>query len=164
MTRIGLSATISPLKEVARYLVGYEEKDKERPCTVVDVQFIKELDLKVLSPVPDLIDLSHEAMHDALYNLIDKLIQDHKTTLIFTNTRSATERVVDHLKERFPKNYTETGETSEASPGNKGIGAHHGSLSKSSRLKIENALREGRNALPRTWVSTVKIPEAKIIP
>lgn len=132
MTRVGLSATISPLTEIAKYLVGYEEKDKERPCIIVDVQFIKQLDLKVLSPVPNLIDLSHEAMYDALYFLIDKLIQEHKTTLIFTNTRSATERVVDHLKERFPKNYSEN------------IGAHHGSLSKESRLKIENSLRAGK--------------------
>ena len=57
-------------------------------------------------------------MHNALYNLLDKLIQEHKTTLIFTNTRAATERVVHHLKERFPQKYTEN------------IGAHHASLSK----------------------------------
>ncbi len=131
MTRIGLSATIAPLEKVAHYLVG-NEGDIPRNCKIVDVQFIKKTDLKVLSPVPDLIDVEHGTMHRAMYELIDKLIQDHKTTLIFTNTRSATERVVHHLKEKFPKNYTEN------------IGAHHGSLSKQHRLRIENSLRGGK--------------------
>ena len=131
MTRIGLSATISPMEEVAKFLVGYENNE-ERPCIIVDVQFIKELDLQVVSPVPDLVDMEHGKMHHAMYTLLDKLIQEHKTTLIFTNTRSATERVVHHLKEKFPKNYTEN------------IGAHHGSLSKSHRLDLENRLREGK--------------------
>ena len=132
MTRVGLSATIAPLDEIAKYLVGYEGKD-ERPCKIVDVQFIKKLDLKVLSPVPDLIDTEHGNMHNALYNLMHKLIQDHKTTLIFTNTRSATERVVHNLKEKFPKFY-----------GEDNIGAHHGSLSKIHRHSLENRLREGK--------------------
>ncbi len=131
MTRIGLSATISPLKEVAEFLVGYED-GKPRNCKIINVQFIKEMDLKVLSPVKNLIGEEYGLMHDSMYVLMDKLIQDHKTTLIFTNTRSATERVVHHLKEKFPKNYLEN------------IGAHHGSLSKTSRLDIETRLREGK--------------------
>ncbi|MCH8329331.1 MAG: ATP-dependent helicase [Nanoarchaeota archaeon] len=131
MTRIGLSATIAPLEEIAKYLVGYEEKEA-RPCKIVDVQFIKKLDIKVLSPVPDLIDTQHESMHNAMYDLLHSLIQKHKTTLIFTNTRSATERVVHNLKEKFPKFYTEN------------IGAHHGSLSKDHRHDLENRLREGK--------------------
>jgi len=129
--RVGLSATISPLENVAKFLVGFEN-GKPRDCKIVNVQFIKKMDLKVLSPVPDLINTSHEEMQDEMYSLIDKLIQDHKTTLIFTNTRAATERVVDHLKESFPKNYTEN------------IGAHHGSLSKTHRHDVENKLREGK--------------------
>jgi len=127
MTRIGLSATVAPLKNVAQFLVGVG-----RPCKVVNVQFIKEMDLKVLSPVPKLIDSSHEVMHYKMYELIDKLVQEHKTTLIFTNTRSATERVVHHLKEKFPKNYSEN------------IGAHHGSLSKEHRVSLEERLRQGK--------------------
>ncbi|MEA2038061.1 MAG: ATP-dependent helicase [Nanoarchaeota archaeon] len=130
MTRIGLSATISPLKSIAEYLVGYED-GKSRPCKIIDVQFIKEMDLKVISPVRDLIGAEHGLMHHAMYELMDNIIQKHKTTLIFTNTRSATERVVHHLKEKFPKNYTEN------------IGAHHGSLSKKLRLDIETRLRKG---------------------
>ncbi|MBI2660036.1 ATP-dependent helicase [Candidatus Woesearchaeota archaeon] len=148
MTRIGLSATISPLEEIAKFLVGYENGALEnqkfsghrkssgfsselRNCKIVDVQFIKSMDLKVLSPVADLIDEEHAIMHNSMYSLIDDLIQDHRTTLIFTNTRSATERVVHHLKEKFPRKYAEN------------IGAHHGSLSKALRHNIENRLRKG---------------------
>ena len=131
MARVGLSATISPLEEVAKFLVGYENGN-ENDCKIVDVQFLKKMDLKVLSPVPDLVDMEHDKMHHAMYDLMDKLIQEHKTTLIFTNTRAATERVVHHLKEKFPKNYSEN------------IGAHHGSLSKTLRHNIEKRLREGK--------------------
>ncbi len=127
ITRVGLSATIAPLEEVAQYLVG-----SDRDCIIVDVQFIKELDLKVASPVDDFINISHEELHHKMYEMIDRLIQEHRTTLIFTNTRSATERVVHHLKEKFPKNYTEN------------IGAHHGSLSKEHRIAIEERLRQGK--------------------
>lgn len=126
MCRVGLSATVAPLEEVARFLVGMG-----RECKIVDVQFIKNLDLKVMTPVQNLIDTTHALMHSSLYSLLDTLIQEHKTTLVFTNTRSATERVVDYLKTKFPKRYI----------GN--IGAHHGSLSKRSRLEIETKLRNG---------------------
>lgn len=132
--RVGLSATVAPIMQIAEFLVGGEET---RTCKVVDVQFPKTLDLKVLSPVADLIETSHEDRHHAMYTLIDQLVQQHKTTLIFTNTRSATERVVDHLKEKFPKNYLSAdGKTAT-------IGAHHGSLAKSSRQDIESKLRKG---------------------
>jgi ATP-dependent Lhr-like helicase len=102
LCRIGLSATVAPLEDIANFLVG-----EKRRCSVVDVQFIKSLDLQVMSPVPDLINTTYDNMHEKMYELIDKLVQEHKTTLIFTNTRSATERVVHHLKERFPKNYSD---------------------------------------------------------
>ncbi|MEK6856872.1 MAG: DEAD/DEAH box helicase, partial [Nanoarchaeota archaeon] len=95
--RIGLSATVSPLDEIAKYLVGTDNN-----CKIADVQFIKKMDLKVLSPVKDLINTSYEEQSGATYELIDNLVQEHKTTLIFTNTRAATERVVHYLKERFP--------------------------------------------------------------
>lgn len=127
ITRIGLSATVSPLEEIARFLVG-----TNRDCTIVDVQFIKELDLQVLSAVDNLVDVTYKELHERTYALIDTLIQQHRTTLIFTNTRAATERVVHHLKEMFPQSYTEN------------IGAHHGSLSKEMRHSIEQRLREGK--------------------
>ncbi|MBU1975193.1 MAG: DEAD/DEAH box helicase [Nanoarchaeota archaeon] len=106
--RIGLSATVCPLDEVAKFLVGMEEpySKKPRPCKIVDVQFLKELDLKVVSPVKSLITTDYHTTNTKTYELLDRLIQDHRTTLVFTNTRSGTERVVHHLKDRFPKHYT----------------------------------------------------------
>ncbi|PKP52803.1 MAG: hypothetical protein CVT90_02505, partial [Candidatus Altiarchaeales archaeon HGW-Altiarchaeales-3] len=129
-TRIGLSATVAPIEKVAEFLVGYEN-EKPRDCKIVDVQYLKKLDLKVISPVSNIIDTPQEEIHKELYKLLHILIQQHKTTLIFTNTRSATERVVHFLKTKFPGNYEDD------------IGAHHSSLSKSHRLKIENRLKEG---------------------
>lgn len=129
--RIGLSATIAPLNEIASFLTGFEN-GKERPCLIADVKFDKQLDLRVISPVPDLIETSAGRMQSSLYGLIDKLVQEHKTTLIFTNTRSATERVVLHLKEMFPSKYLED------------IGAHHSSLSKKHRFDLEQRMREGK--------------------
>ncbi len=130
LARIGLSATVAPIKEIAGFLVGYSN-GKLRDCVVIDVPFIKELDLKVLSPVDDLINSGHEIKHRKLYGLIHKLIQEHRTTLIFTNTRSATERVVSYLKEKYPRHYNEN------------IGAHHSSLSKELRHSLEKRLRKG---------------------
>jgi ATP-dependent Lhr-like helicase len=155
-TRIGLSATVAPLEEVAKFLVGFDVKtSKPRDCKVVDVNFVKQLDLKVLSPVKNLMSSSYDEISTETYNLIDQLVQSHRTTLIFTNTRSATERVVHHLKERFPKHYTRIEEAKEdrfeegaETNGSIGgytslIGAHHGSLSKEHRLSVEEKLRKG---------------------
>jgi|FLOH01.1.fsa_nt_gi ATP-dependent helicase Lhr and Lhr-like helicase len=151
--RIGLSATVSPLEEVAKFLVGMKDpyKGEFRDCKIVDVQFLKQLDLKVLSPVKNLITSSQDNIYSSMYTMIDKMIQDHKTTLIFTNTRSATERVVHHLKDRFPKNYLQLNTNEEHEFDKKEeegfkpsfIGAHHGSLSKEHRLNIENRLKAG---------------------
>ncbi|HLC66651.1 MAG TPA: ATP-dependent helicase, partial [Candidatus Nanoarchaeia archaeon] len=127
MTRVGLSATVAPIEEIAKFLVG-----RGRPCQIVDVQFLKELDLQVLSPVEDLAEMTHGQLHHRLYALIHRLVQQHRTTLIFTNTRAATERVVHYLKDKFPKEYTEN------------IGAHHSSLSAKHRFSIEDGLRQGK--------------------
>ena len=126
LTRIGLSATISPLEEIAKFLVG-----TNRSCKIADISFNKKMDLKVLSPVKDLINTTYEETNRETYNLLNNLIQYHKTTLIFTNTRSATERVVHNLKEKFPTLYNEN------------IAAHHGSLDKSHRLNTEQRMRNG---------------------
>lgn len=127
-TKIGLSATVEPLNEVAHYLVGEAE---DRSVAIAKVPLDKKIDVRVLTPVKDLI--FDEDIHPNTYSLIDKLIQDHKTTLIFTNTRSATERVVSHLKDKFPTEY-----------GDHNIAAHHSSLSKSHRFDIEERLRDGK--------------------
>ncbi|RMD57610.1 ATP-dependent helicase [Candidatus Woesearchaeota archaeon] len=126
LCRVGLSATVSPLEDIARYLVGCD-----RPCKIIDVTLVKKYDFKVISPVDNLIDTTHEKVHSELYKKIDELIQQHRTTLIFTNTRAATERVVDHLKHKFPGRYAAN------------IGAHHASMSKSARWNIEQKLRAG---------------------
>jgi len=123
-TRIGLSATIAPLEEIAKFLTG------DRDCLIADVKFGKKIDIQVITP-SDLIESSAYEMHSSLYKKIDELIQSHKTTIIFTNTRSATERVIHHLKEMFPARYLEN------------IGAHHSSLSKEHRFSIEERLRKG---------------------
>ncbi|MBD3252376.1 ATP-dependent helicase [Candidatus Pacearchaeota archaeon] len=124
--RIGLSATIAPLDEVANFLVG-----SDRECLIAEVKNSKKMEINVLTGVEDLIDTDKYNLHSSLYTLIDKLIQDHKTTVIFTNTRSATERVVNHLKDMFPDNYIEN------------IEAHHSSLSKEHRFSVEERLRKG---------------------
>ena len=123
--RIGLSATIHPMKEIAKFLVG-----EGRSCLIVDVSFIKKMDLEVISPVDDLIYTPSNELSNELYKLLYKLIKEHRTTLIFTNTRSATERVVFHLKSRFKDLEGK-------------IEAHHGSLSRDVRLSVEERLKNG---------------------
>jgi len=130
--RIGLSATISPLEDVAKFLVGMENRKEERDCKIVNVQFLKNLDLKVVSPLPDLVKTTPEGISAKLYEKLDELIQAHRTTLVFTNTRSATERVVNHLKDKFSGRYEGQ------------IGAHHSSVSRQKRLSIEDRLKNGK--------------------
>ncbi len=126
--KIGLSATIEPLDEVAKYLTGIDE---ERTVGIAKVPLDKTVNINVLTPVQDLV--TQENAHKEMYKLLTKLIQEHKTTLIFTNTRAATERVVNHLKEKFPTEY-----------GDDNIAAHHSSLSKDHRFDIEERLRQGK--------------------
>jgi ATP-dependent Lhr-like helicase len=130
-TRIGLSATVYPLEKVASFLVGYEY-GVVRDCLVVDINYLKQLDMEVICPVDDIIAADPEEMNTAMYDLLDNLISQHKTTLIFTNTRSGTESVVFNLKKRFSESYH----------GNN-IMAHHSSLSKELRLETENKLKDG---------------------
>lgn len=127
LTRIGLSATCEPIDAIAQFLVG-----TERDCKIAKIALEKTIDVQVISPVPDLINTTEQDLHRKLYALLDKLIQEHRTTLVFTNTRSATERVVHHLKTTFPSRYVEN------------IAAHHGSLSKKHRLDVEQQMREGK--------------------
>ncbi len=126
--KIGLSATIEPMDEVAKFLVGISE---EREVCTAKINLDKKIDIMVLTPVKNLIE--DEAVHKKMYDMISKLVQEHKTTLIFTNTRSATERVVNFLKEKFPTEY-----------GDENTAAHHSSLSKEHRFDIEERLREGK--------------------
>lgn len=161
--RVGLSATISPLDRVAEFLFG------DRAGLVADVSAVKDYDLAVLTPLADPDAASWVEVQDALYAQLDRLIESHRTTLIFTNTRSGTERVVLHLKQRFPGKYAQvdapTPEEIEADPslseaedgeggilrapvpatpaGRDLVAAHHGSMSRETRLLVEDQLKRG---------------------
>ncbi len=124
--RIGLSATQAPLDLIATYLCGYDG-DKPRDFTIIDVDTKKFLDLKTITPVNDLTKTSYEVANERMYDTLVKLINDHKTTLVFTNTRSGTEHVAMRLKAR----------------GIESIEAHHSSLGKETRIEVENKLKNG---------------------
>jgi len=125
--RIGLGATLHPLEEAARFLVG-----NRRECYIVDVSWEKEYDLKVVCPVRNLILADETEVSEATYRKLYSFIKSHRTTLIFTNTRSATEKVVYNLREKFFKKNPEV------------VEAHHGSLSREIRLDVEERLKKGK--------------------
>ncbi|PCN50324.1 ATP-dependent helicase [Candidatus Geothermarchaeota archaeon ex4572_27] len=128
--RIGLSATISPLEEVAKFLVGYNDDGTVRDCYVIDARFSKPMDLRLICPVEDLIYTPAEEASEAMYRRIAEIVNRHRTTLIFTNTRSGTERVVFHLKRLGLVDADK-------------LGAHHSSLSREERFEIEDRLKRG---------------------
>ncbi|MEM4789301.1 MAG: ATP-dependent helicase [Ignisphaera sp.] len=132
--RIGLSATISPLEEVARFLAGFDDNGNPRPIVVVDARFAKPLDIKVISPKMDLVYSPASALTEAIYENLAELVLAHRTTLVFTNTRSATERVVYKLKRMLSSNGVLDANDIEA---------HHSSLSRDVRLDVEDKLKRG---------------------
>ncbi len=126
VVRVGLSATQAPLDLIAKYLCGFDD-GSPRPCTIIETDTKKSLDLKVLTPVEDLTKVSYEVANEKMYDILTRLIREHQTTLIFTNTRSSTEHVAIRLKAR----------------GIESIEAHHSSLGKETRLDVENRLKNG---------------------
>jgi ATP-dependent Lhr-like helicase len=130
--RIGLSATVHPLERVAEFLVGYYY-GQPRDCLIVEVNYLKQLDMEVICPVEDIVATDPDETNQAMYQLLNGLINQHKTTLIFTNTRSGTESVVFNLKNRFSDRYNDLN-----------IMAHHSSLSRELRLEAENKLKDGK--------------------
>jgi ATP-dependent Lhr-like helicase len=126
ITRIGLSATLAPIEEIAGYLVGAED-GAVRDVGVIEVKTKRDLDLKVICPTEDITTLPYEIVNNKMYDQLKEMIDRHATTIIFTNTRSGTESVVYKLKERGLEN----------------IEAHHGSLSKDTRLDVEARLKNG---------------------
>jgi len=133
--RIGLSATISPLEEVAKFLVGYDDSGTPRDCVVVDARFVKPVDLRVVTPKVDIVTAGAEELNESIYRELKKIIDSHRTTLVFTNTRSSTEKVVHKLKKILAGNSVEDLDKIEA---------HHSSLSRDVRLEVENKLKEGK--------------------
>ncbi|MCE4622226.1 MAG: ATP-dependent helicase [Desulfurococcales archaeon] len=134
LQRIGMSATIAPLEEVAKFLGGYNDDGTPREVKIVDARFAKPLDIKVLTPKVDLINDPADKVNNAIYKLLIDLIRKHRTTLVFTNTRSATERVVYKLRTILGENGFFDADMVEA---------HHSSLSRKVRLEVEEKLKRG---------------------
>jgi ATP-dependent Lhr-like helicase len=124
LTRVGLSATQQPIDEVARFLVGGEAGS----CSIIDSGHARRRDLALeLPPAPLEAVMSGEAWTQ-VYDRLAELIGEHRTTLVFVNTRRLVERVARHLSERV---------------GAENVAAHHGSLSKDRRLDAEQRLKRG---------------------
>ena len=131
-TRIGCSATVEPLSTMAEFLVGRESPGGEpRDYELVDTRFVRDFDMELTCPTDDLIHTPADVVNDRFYQQLHDLIGEHTNTLVFTNTRSGAERVLQNLRERYD-DYDE---------GNSGC--HHGSLSKDRRQEIEEQLKAG---------------------
>ncbi|MCY7353998.1 MAG: DEAD/DEAH box helicase [Lysobacter sp.] len=131
LTRIGLSATQKPIDEVARFLVGAAAvaADGTPDCEIVDIGYAKQRDLALeLPPVPLQAVMSNEQW-DLVYARIAQLVETHRTTLVFVNTRRMAERAARHLAEKLGKEH---------------VAAHHGSLAKELRLDAEQRLKSGQ--------------------
>ncbi|WP_313225965.1 DEAD/DEAH box helicase [Stutzerimonas chloritidismutans] len=123
LVRVGLSATQKPIDAVARFLVGVE-----RPCEIVDIGHGRARDLALeVPPVPLEAVMSNDAWA-LVYDRLAALAGEHRTTLVFVNTRRMAERTTRHLAERL---------------GAEVVAAHHGSLAREQRLTAEQKLKRG---------------------
>ncbi|CAN5871601.1 DEAD/DEAH box helicase [soil metagenome] len=129
LTRIGLSATQKPIDEVARFLVGAGAVvDGAAQCEIVDIGYAKQRDLALELPLSPLAAVMSNDQWEQVYSRVAELVQLHRTTLVFVNTRRMAERAARHLGERL---------------GKASVAAHHGSLSKETRLDAEQRLKRG---------------------
>ena len=129
--RIGLSATQRPIETISRLLVGTPQSSQSasKPaCHVVDRGHQRALDLGLELPEEDLEAIASAEQMGDVFDRIAAHVEGHRTTLIFVNTRRMAERVAHELAERL---------------GEGGVAAHHGSLSKDRRLRVESKLRAG---------------------
>ncbi|HWR34623.1 MAG TPA: DEAD/DEAH box helicase [Clostridia bacterium] len=122
--RIGLSATQKPIEAVAGFLTG---NGRER-AHIVDVGHSRKLDLAVEVPNTELGPVASNEMWDEIYDRLAELGNQHRSTLVFVNTRRLAERVSHHLAERI---------------GEENVAAHHGSLARKLRLQAERKLKNG---------------------
>lgn len=123
LVRVGLSATQKPIDAVARFLVG-----TERPCEIVDIGHGRARDLALeVPPVPLEAVMNNDAWA-LVYDRLAALAGEHRTTLVFVNTRRMAERTTRHLAERL---------------GGAVVAAHHGSLAREQRLTAEQKLKRG---------------------
>ena len=125
LARIGLSATQKPIELVAHFLTG--GSDQPEPA-VVQIGHRREMDLAVEVPGDQLGPVASNEMWGEIYDRLTELARQHRSTLIFVNTRRLSERVAHHLAERL---------------GTDAVAAHHGSLSRKLRLHAENRLKSG---------------------
>jgi ATP-dependent Lhr-like helicase len=132
--RIGLSATQKPIEEVAHFLTGssrgraHAEGVQPDPV-IVNIGHKRTLDLAVEVPPMPLGPIASNEMWDAIYDRLVTLVSEHRSTLVFVNTRRMVERLAHNLGERM---------------GEENVAAHHGSLSRKLRLAAEKKLKEGQ--------------------
>lgn len=130
LQRIGLSATQKPIEEVARFLTGTRAVDEagNPDCEIIDIGHRRELDLAIEMPKSPLEAVMSHEVWEEVYGRLSELIQAHRTTLVFVNTRRMAERVTHHLSELL---------------GADAVTSHHGSLSAKLRLEAEDRLKRG---------------------
>ncbi len=123
-TRIGLSATQKPIEIIAHFLTG-----SGRPApAIVNIGHRRKLDLAIEVPASELGPVASNEMWGEIYDRIAALVLEHRSTLVFVNTRRLAERVALHLSERI---------------GEELVAAHHGSLARKLRLAAERKLKNG---------------------
>ena len=124
LTRVGCSATQKPIETMAQFLVG----DREAGCNIVDTGHVRERDLGLEIPGSPLEAVMANEVWEEVYDRLAELVDAHKTTLVFVNTRRLAERAARHLGERI---------------GEDNVTSHHGSLAKDHRLDAEQRLKAG---------------------
>jgi len=122
--RIGCSATVSPIESALAFLTGATAAD----AVAVDAGFTRDLDIQVTAPVDDFLTAPSDTIWEAALQQIAELVQAHRTTLVFAQSRRAAERLARDLNDRIPDGR---------------VAAHHGSLSRRARLEAENRLKQG---------------------
>src|SRR5215467_3658670 len=122
--RIGLSATQKPIETVAHFLTGNHRPDP----VVVNIGHKRQMDLAIEVPGQELGPVASNELWDEVYDRICELVQQHRSTLVFVNTRRLAERVAFNLAERMGEDV---------------VGAHHGSLARKLRLDAESKLKNG---------------------
>jgi len=118
--RVGLSATVSPIEDVAAFL--------SPGASVVNIGHRREMEIAVESPRDELGPVASTEMWDGIYDRLAALIRENRTTLVFVNTRKLAERVAHHLGQKL---------------GEGAVLPHHGSLSRALRLEAERRLKAG---------------------
>ncbi|HYK81562.1 MAG TPA: DEAD/DEAH box helicase, partial [Gemmatimonadales bacterium] len=130
LQRIGLSATQRPIEAIAAFLVGGGRDGAGAPeCEIIDEGHARTLDLAIEIPSSPLEAVMAAEVWEEIYERLVALIGEHRTTLVFVNTRRLAERLTLHLSERL---------------GVDQVTSHHGSLSKEKRLDAETRLKEGK--------------------